>query len=169
MSIRRTILLGLFVAVAGILHAVEYWVPIPLPVPGLKLGLANIVNLVVIVLFGWRDALVVALLRAVLGGVLSGMFLGPTFVMSASGAMVSTMAMALSYSFFRPKLSLVGISVIGAVVHNLSQLCVAAVVVVSSGILWYSPYLVLIAVPTGIITGFSTAYFLEKFPQTAIL
>jgi heptaprenyl diphosphate synthase len=73
---RRLTILGLFVTVAGVLHAVEVWVPLPVPVPGAKLGLANIVSLAVIELYGWREALVVAVARVALGALLGGAFSG---------------------------------------------------------------------------------------------
>ena len=134
MNTRRVVILGLFIAVAGVLHAVEAWLPLPLPVPGAKLGLANIVSLFVIVRYGWRDALFVAVLRVFLGTLLGGAFLGPAFAMGMSGAVVSAVVMGYVYSFWRPTFSLVGISIIGAVCHNLAQISVAAFVVASGGL-----------------------------------
>ncbi len=162
---RRIIILGLFVAIAGVLHAVEAWVPLPLPVPGVKLGLANIVSLAVIELYGWREALAVAVARVVLGSLLGGAFLGPAFAMGLSGAVASTLAMAWAHARWRPALSLAGVSVFGAAVHNVAQLCVAAVLVMSAAVFWYLPYLVLFALPTGLATGFTAAYFLARLPR----
>ncbi len=159
---RRMVLLALFVAIASVLHVVEAWIPLPLPVPGIKLGLANIVSLVVIAIYGWQDAFFVAILRVLIGSLFGGAFLGPAFAMSISGALISTAVMAFVFRFWQPPFSIVGVSVIGAVVHNLAQILVAALVVVSSSLLWYLPYLVLFAVPTGLATGFTTAYFLTK-------
>jgi heptaprenyl diphosphate synthase len=158
------VLIGLFVAIATVLHIVESWIPIPIPVPGAKLGLANIVSLVAIAIYGYRWALLVAILRVFLGTLLGGMFLGPSFLMGLSGALVSTVVMAVGYHYWRPPFSINGISVIGAVVHNLTQICVAALLVASAGLLWYLPYLMLLALPTGIATGLTAVYFLEKLP-----
>ncbi|MBP2649615.1 MAG: Heptaprenyl diphosphate synthase component [Firmicutes bacterium] len=170
MNIRRMIILGLFVAIAGVLHAVECWVPLPLPIPGVKLGLANIVALAVIELYGWRDALVISILRVFLGTLLAGVIFGPAFIMSFAGAVASTLAMAVGCKYLRSKLfSLVGISVIGALVHNIAQLSIAAVLVVSSGVFWFLPYLVLFSVPTGVVTGVGVTYFFRKLPQNIIL
>lgn len=163
---RRLIILGLFVAVASVLHAVEAWLPLPVPVPGVKLGLANIVSLVVIELYGWRAALAVSVARVVLGSLLGGAFLGPSFALGLSGAAASTLAMAYAHARWRPALSLVGVSVLGAAVHNLVQISVAALLVASASILWYLPYLVLFALPTGLATGFTAAYFLARLPRT---
>lgn len=169
MSIRRLVVLGLFIAIAGVLHAVESWVPLPFLVPGIKLGLANIVALITITLYGWRDALLVSVLRVFLGTVVTGVFFGPAFMMSISGAVLSTLVMAGGYYFGRRQFSLVGISLIGAVAHNVTQISVAALVVASSSVFWYLPYLILLAVPTGMATGLTAMYFLKKLPQDVIL
>ena len=165
-STQRMVLLALFVSMASVLHVVESWIPMPMPVPGIKLGLANIVSLVVIVMYGWRDAFYVATLRVFIGSLFGGAFLGPTFAMSISGALVSAVAMALACRYVKPPFSIVGVSIIGATVHNLAQIMVAALVVGSQSLLWYLPYLLVFAVPTGVATGFTTYYFLSKLPKT---
>lgn len=162
MDTRRVVTLGLMVAIAGVLHAVENWLPLPVPVPGAKLGLANIVSLLVISLYGWRDALLVAVLRVLLGTLLGGAFLGPAFAMSMSGALVSALGMAYAYHHWRPMFSLVGISILGAVFHNTAQISVAALLVSSSGLFWYLPYLLLFALPTGLATGLTAKFFLAR-------
>ena len=166
MDTRRIVMLGLFISIAGVLHAVESWLPLPIPVPGAKLGLANIVSLFVISLYGWRDALAVAVLRVLLGSLLSGVFLGPAFIMAMSGAVISALVMAYVYRFWRPTFSLVGISVIGAAVHNITQITVAALLVASVGLYWYLPYLILLSLPTGLATGFTGVFFLDRLPSS---
>ncbi len=161
---KRMVLLALLVAIASVLHVVESWIPLPLPVPGIKLGLANIVSLAVISMFGWRDAIYVAVLRVFLAALFGGVFLGPAFAMSISGALGSTVAMALVYQYWHPNFSLVGISIIGAVIHNMVQIAVAALLVSSATLLWYLPYLILFALPTGLATGITTIYFIAKVP-----
>ncbi|SDF21104.1 Gx transporter family protein [Sporolituus thermophilus] len=165
MHTRRMVLIALLTAVAGVLHAVEGWLPLPVAVPGAKLGLANIVSLVVLELFGWRAALLVGLLRVLLGTLLGGALLGPAFAMALSGAVVSTVVMAAALPRLCPPFSLVGISVMGAAVHNIAQMLIAAIVVASPGLLWYLPYLLLFAVPTGLMTGLTARHFLAKLPR----
>jgi heptaprenyl diphosphate synthase len=75
--------------------------------------------------------------------------------------------MAVAYYRWRPTFSLVGISIIGATVHNVTQIAVAALLVSSGGLFWYLPYLLLLALPTGFATGLTAAYFLAKLPQSA--
>jgi heptaprenyl diphosphate synthase len=73
--------------------------------------------------------------------------------------------MAYVHSRWRPAFSLVGVSLFGAAIHNVAQLCVAAVLVASATIFWYLPYLLLFALPTGLATGFTAAYFLARLPR----
>ena len=162
---RRMVLLALFIAMASVLHVVESWMPLPLPVPGIKLGLANIISLIVIATFGWRDALYVVIVRVFLASLFGGIFLGPSFAMSISGALVSTIVMAYAFQHWHSTFSLIGISIIGAVVHNMIQIAVAAFLVSSVGLLWYLPYLILFALPMGWATGMTVLYFLVKAPK----
>lgn len=165
MKTNRLVTLALFIAIAGVLHAVEGWLPLPVPVPGAKLGLANIISLLVIELYSWRDALAVAALRVLLGSLLGGALLGPAFAMAMSGALVSTLVMAWVHRRWRPAVSLVGISLLGAAAHNLAQITAAVLLVSSAGLYWYLPYLLLFALPTGLTTGFTAIFFLDKLPR----
>ena len=162
---RRMVLLALLIAMASVLHVVESWLPLPLPVPGIKLGLSNIISLIVIVKFGWRDAIYVSILRVLLAALFGGIFLGPAFMMSLSGAIGSIDLMNYVYHHWHPIFSVTGISIMGAVIHNVVQISVAAFLVSSVTLLWYLPYLILFALPTGLATGMTTRYFLAKVPS----
>jgi heptaprenyl diphosphate synthase len=162
---RRMVLLALFIAIASVLHVVESWLPLPLPVPGIKLGLANIVSLITITIFGWRDAIYVVVIRIFLASLFGGVFLGPAFAMSMSGAIASTLIMAYVHVSWHSTFSLIGISIFGAVIHNIAQIMMAALLVSSLTLLWYLPYLILFAVPTGWVTGMIVVYFLAKAPK----
>lgn len=100
---------------------------IPLPLPGVKPGLANIVTLVVLYRFGWRAAVWVSLLRIVAGGLALGTFLTPTFVMSLAGGVASLLALALLARLPRSWLGPVGLSVLAAFAHIGAQLGVVSV------------------------------------------
>ncbi|EIW17017.1 MULTISPECIES: Gx transporter family protein [Pelosinus] len=163
---RRVVLMALFVAIASVLHIVESWIPLPLPIPGIKLGLANIVSLITIATFGWREAIYVVVIRVFLASLFGGILIGPAFAMSMSGAIASTLLMAYAYTAWHSTFSFIGISIIGAVMHGIAQIIMAALVVSSLTLLWYLPYLVLLAVPTGWATGMTVAYFLAKAPRS---
>ena len=159
MNGRMLVFLSLLTGVSAILHIVESWLPLPLPLPGAKLGLANIVSLTALIWLGWRPALLVTACRVLLAALFSGSLLGPAFLMSLTGAVGSLLIMAAAHSWGCRLLSVIGISVIGAVSHNALQLMVAATLMSSGSILWYLPWLVLLAIPTGIITGAGAAVF----------
>ncbi|MCE5287360.1 MAG: Gx transporter family protein [Pelosinus sp.] len=166
---RQTILLALFVAIASALHVAESLIPVPIPVPGIKLGLANIVSLAVIVMFNWQSAMLVVLVRIIIAALFGGTFLGVTFALSLSGAVLSTAVMAFVYKWWQPPFSLIGVSIIGAVTHNMVQIIAAALLVSSMDLLWYMPYLVLFAVPMGMITGITLHYFLAKLTRLKLV
>jgi heptaprenyl diphosphate synthase len=165
MRTRNIVVLGLLTAIAGILHVVESWLPLPLPVPGVKLGLANVVSLFALTAFGLRGAFYVTILRGLLGALLSGTLAGPAFAMSIGGGLISVCFMAIAYQYWHPPFSLIGISMIGATAHSTAQVFIASIAVSSMGLLWYVPYVILFAVPTGILTGFTTVFFLSKMPE----
>ncbi|MBT9176210.1 MAG: hypothetical protein DDT20_00523 [Firmicutes bacterium] len=156
MKTNRRVRLALLVAGAAALHAVEGWIPNPLTVslgPGAKLGLANVVTVAVVMRFGWRDAVVVAVLRALLGSLIGGSFLTLGFFLSLSGAVTSAAGMGLARLVFGNRLSAVGLSLLGALLHNLAQLTVASLLARHFGLFVHLPYLMLMAIPTGYLVG----------------
>lgn len=165
MTIRTTVIMGFLIAIAAVLHVVESWLPVPVPIPGAKLGLANVVTLIALVWLGRRSALVIAAGRVMIASLLGGSLAGPAFVMSLSGAISSLVVMDAGWRYGSRYFSVVGISVLGAVTHSLVQLVVAAVLVASSSVLWYLPWLVLFSLPTGIVTGVAAGAFLRYTSQ----
>lgn len=152
--------LALLIAFAVAVHTVEAAIPVPIPVPGAKLGLANIITLFTIILYDYRGGLVVASLRSIIGSLLSGTFMGFGFYLSFSGAVLSCLAMALFINLYsKHKVTLISVSLAGAVTFNVVQLAVASILV-QNFILFrgYLPFLLLLAVPTGFFTGLVTIY-----------
>ncbi|WP_207669597.1 Gx transporter family protein [Marinisporobacter balticus] len=157
MNVRRMIYLSLLVAVGIALQIVETYIPLPIyGVPGAKLGLANIVNLVTLVVFGFKYALVVGTLRcfvATLGtGAVTGLFY------SLSGALFSTFIMWLVDRYFSKQFSLIGVSVFGALAHNIAQLTVASLMVYNFLIFTYLPFMMIISLFTGYFVGLTSIY-----------
>jgi len=148
------------------LHIFESFIPMPVPVPGAKLGLANIISLFVILNFGLRDALAVTVLRTVLGSLLSGTFMTIVFYFSFAGGLASTLVMGLAVRLFAQHFSVVGISVLGAFTHNLAQIAVAALMVQTIYITLYLPYMLFFALPTGVFVGL-TVHQLNKHYRPA--
>jgi heptaprenyl diphosphate synthase len=151
--------IAVLVAIACMLQVAESF--IPHPIPGLRLGLANMLTLTAMILLGFGAAMEVALLRTVLSAFMMGTFMSPTFILSFSGAVVSTVVMGFFYwfsgthRFFR--LSVVGISILGAFSHNMVQLFLAYLLLVKhEGIFLFFPWLSIGSVATGWVVGVVT-------------
>jgi heptaprenyl diphosphate synthase len=167
-STRRLVYLSLLLAMATSLHVLEGLFPIPLPFPGVKLGLANIVTLLVLYLYDLRAAMTVAMARVLLGSLLGGTFFAPAFFLGLTGAVISTLIMALlvkKTTCFSP----FGISLSGAVGHNLGQLVMASFLLQNQAIFFYLPILLLGAIPTGLVTGYLLQGLLDRLEKTGIL
>lgn len=149
---RRLVLMAMFVAMASALHVLEGMLP-PIPVTGAKLGLANIITVTVIVLLGSRSALAVAVGRTVLGSLFSTGIISPGFAMSFAGAILSWALMSLLYKVAKESFSLIGLSLAGAVAHNLAQLTVASFILENIVTFSLFPLLLIFAIPTGIMVG----------------
>jgi heptaprenyl diphosphate synthase len=164
----KMVYLALLVAFATAIHTVEAALPLPVPVPGVKLGLANIITLLVIILYGYRCGLLVAALRSILGSLFSGNFLGFGFYLSFAGAVFSCLVMALFMVFYRRKaITLVSVSLSGAATFNIVQLALASILVENILLFrGYLPILLLLALPTGFFTGL-VAIYLEKVARQA--
>lgn len=143
---------------------------IPLPIPGLKPGLANIVTLVVLVLFGWRMAVWVTLLRVVAGALLLGSFLTPAFVLSLSGALASLMLLALFRGLYPSILGAVGLSVLAAFAHIGAQLMVVDLWLMPGvSLLSLSPLFLAAAWLTGLVNGLVAARLLAQAGRAGTL
>lgn len=146
---KKIVILAMMLAVAVVLGYVEYLIPFNFGVPGIKLGLANIVTIILLTADNKKSAYLVGVLRILIVGFL---FSNLSMILySGAGLVLSISVMILAMSFKR--LSVVGVSVVGAVFHNIGQLIVAVLVVRSIPIFYYAPVLVIAGVITGICTG----------------
>lgn len=148
--------IALLVALACILQVSESM--IPHPVPGLRLGLANMITLTTLVLLGFRHALEVATIRTILSSLITGSFLSPGFILSFAAAIVSTLIMGLLYWLSgvhrRCRFSIIGISIVGAFCHNMVQLALAYLILIKhSGIFIFFPWLSIGSLATGWVVG----------------
>lgn len=151
--------LGLLTALALIIFIVEAQIPPLVPVPGVKLGLANIITLVTLYSFGPRDALMVLLVRVFLGSVFGGQMM--MFFFSLSGGLLCFAVSALLYRHI-PLSKLWLLSMIGAVCHNLGQIIVAIFVLDTTAVLWYLPVLLVSGLVTGLFTGLVAGVLLKR-------
>ncbi len=147
----RVSYVGMLVALGLVLQIVESALPPLLPVPGARLGLANLATLMALLMLGPAEAFEVAAVRCLLGGLLRGSVVG--LMMSFTGGMAATAVMCLLYMMPGQLFSINGISIAGAVTHNATQLAVAMLIVRFAGLINYLPWLLLIAIPTGLFIG----------------
>jgi heptaprenyl diphosphate synthase len=162
---------ALLVTCASILQITESFLP-RLPLPGIRLGLANMITLVALVDLGFVPALEVALLRTLISSFLMGTFLSPAFILSFCSALSSTLVMGAFYpSLSRLKkspVSLTGISLAGAAAHNLTQISVVYLILIrNSAVFMLMPWLGISAVVTGFATGIVASKVCEELEKPA--
>lgn len=151
-SHRRMAVIALLVGLGVVLHRLEAL--LPLPTPWVKLGLANIMTLIALVFLGFRAALEITLLRVLLGSVLGGTFLSPTFFLSLAGGLTSVCVMGLLYRERHQAFSLVGISVAAAYAHTTAIfVCVYFLFIHQSIFFNLLPVFLTFSLISGILTG----------------
>lgn len=139
-------------AVAILIHILESAVPVILP--GIKPGLANIITITALCLYGWHTAAWVSLLRVLVGSVIIGSFLSPTFLLSLSGALTSLAILKLATLLPGRGLSALGYSVLAAMAHMTGQFLLAYLLFIPHPGIWrLYPLLMTVAVLLGIING----------------
>jgi heptaprenyl diphosphate synthase len=169
---RKLTIIAVLAALAIVLHLFEALIPIPFPIPGVKLGLANIITLLALILFDFKTAFLIVIMRTVLGSLLSGTLFNIAFLLSLSGAITATclMAVLLALSSWSSSGSgIILVSVAGAAAHNLGQLTMAAVLIKHSGIFYYLPVMLLSSIPTGVLTGLLLKSLLQNLKSSGYL
>lgn len=163
---QRYIFLSLLTSAALILSIIEGMIPLPYIAPGAKLGLSNIVIMTAIVVFGFKDALLIVIIRSIL---LMLIATNPiTFIYSISSGIVSTIVMSLSYKYLGNKISLIGISVLGAMAHNTTQVTVAAILFSTINLYYYLPILSLVSIFTGCFVGYTSIFVTDNLERTLL-
>lgn len=117
--------------------------------PGLKLGLANVIIIFALYKYNFSKALMISIIRVFIVALLRSGF-GFNFFFSLGGAMFSIIVMALAK---KTHLSLIGVSILGSISHSIGQVLIGMLILKNSNIIYYLPYLTLFSIPTGIIIG----------------
>ena len=158
-SVAKTVAhIALLTSLALIFSYVEAIIPYNPAIPGIKLGIANVVTVIALYKFGWKDAACVSVLRIVLAGLLFNGVFGMLY--SLAGALVSFVGMLL---LKKSKIfSIVGVSMAGGVLHNLGQLLVAAALIEDLRIFFYFPVLLFSGIVSGIAIGIAATLILKK-------
>lgn len=152
MELKKVVRLSMFLALSIVLSILESFIPFfNGAIPGLKIGLANIVVLVVLYIYSFKDALYISIIRVFLVGMLRTGLFSITFFFSLGGAILSIIMMFIFKKI--TKLSMIGISIIGSLFHSLGQVLIAILVIKNINMIYYLPYILIFAIPAGIITG----------------
>ncbi|MEE3234208.1 MAG: Gx transporter family protein [Candidatus Latescibacterota bacterium] len=159
MSVNVLIRIALLGAVSATLFVFEGLAP--RPVPWMKLGLGNVPVVAVLFIYGPLAALIVCWLKLILGGLVGGLFAGPTFVISIGGTCISWCVMSLCHRIRLLGLSPVGVSIWGACSHQVTQLVIAYVFVGQFAIFSLFPIALLTATITGMFIGFLACWVLR--------
>ena len=151
MKVQKMALLGVLTAAAIVIAILESFIP-SVGIPGVKLGLANIVILIILYELGIWEAAVVNLLRVLVVSLVRGTFLSMGFLMSLMGCVFSLGIMILFYLLIK-KFSIIGVSVIGSIFHVTGQILIAMLFLGTGYIFLYLPIIAISAIITGVFVG----------------
>lgn len=155
-DIRNITNIALLTAMALAISLLEHMIPLPVPIPGAKLGFSNMIILITLYMYGFKSALIVGVLKSFLLMLITGSV--SAFFYSIAGAILSAIAMAISLKYLSKITSFIGISEIGAFFHNLGQILVAMVFMGNVKMIIYFPALVIMGVFTSFFVGLSVNY-----------
>lgn len=155
---KKLALMAVLTAIALTIFMLEAQLPAPVPIPGVKLGLANIVTLTAMLILGRREAGAILAARIIMGAVFDG---NPSAMLySAAGGVLAYAAMCLLVGVV-PEKRLWAVSAVSAVAHNMGQLLACVLVVKTPGVFIYAPALIVSGVITGVFTGFGAMYLVR--------
>lgn len=148
---RKYALLIILVTNAIIISFLESFIPIPVPIPGVKLGLGNIITMIGIAFLGFKDVLFIVIVRSFVVAILTRGVMMLAF--SLTGGILSAIVMWLLYKKLSSFFSIKGISIAGAIVHSTAQIVVASLILGQVVVMFYLPILLISSVITGLVTG----------------
>ncbi|MCD7949526.1 MAG: Gx transporter family protein [Erysipelotrichaceae bacterium] len=150
MKTRKMVYIALLSAIAIILHMVDHYLSAPLPF-GVKFGIANIISLMAIELYGIQEMWMINIMRVIISGLLTGSIMSYPFFMSCGGVFLSSVALSILHIFrFLPVVSM---SIISAICHNIGQIIVISLIISSTAVVPYIFVMLISAIPTGILTA----------------
>lgn len=163
MKIKKMVFLGLMVGYSLILYILETYIPNPFIVffPGAKLGLTNIITLVSLLIFGFKETFIIVTVRVIL----SSIFAGPMsyLLFSIGGAYLSLIVMFLVNKI--KGFSVIGVSIAGAIAHNMGQLLVASILVENFLMITYLPFMLATSLVTGLFVGIVSQFCYSKMDR----
>ena len=159
MNTKKVTLLSLLTAMALIIFIVEAQIPPLVPLPGVKMGLANIIVLVTMMKYGGREAFLVLMLKIFLGSIFTGAMVGLMY--SFTGGIFCFSVMLIVSKLIK-SIPIWAVSVLGALAHNIGQITVAILLTSTPQIAWYFSVLIISGVITGAFTGLTAELVLKR-------
>lgn len=153
-------------AIAILFNIIESFIPF-FYIPGIKIGLANIIIVAVLYLYGIKEAFYVSILRIIVVGLLRTGLFSTTFLFSLAGAVLSLTAMSVlkKLNLF----SIIGISIIGSIFHSIGQLLMAYVLLKNNSVYFYLPFLMILSLFTGVFTGMISKQIVKSLQKEVVL
>lgn len=163
MTIKKITMCGMLASMAMAISLVERYISLDIVLPGLKLGLANIVTVYAIIKIGKKEALMIFLTRVLVVAAISGR--ASSLLFSLLGGMFAWIIMCILVRFLDTKISVVGLSIAGAAFHNIGQIIAGLITIGNFSIISYLSYLLILSIPTGFITGALLTEFFKRTKQ----
>ena len=159
-TIKKITRLSLFLALGIILNLVESMIPLPIAIPGVKLGLANTIGLVILYYYSPKEYISIGFLRVLIVGLLRTGLFSVAFILSLSGWFLSTLIVVILY--YLKKFSIYGLSCVSAVFHGVGQMIAVSSIYNTFGLVMYYPILMISGIITGLLTALLTSLVLLK-------
>ena len=159
MKTRKLTRMALLAAIALTIFMVEAQIPALVPVPGVKLGLSNIITVFAVFAMGPKEAAAILFVRIFLGAVFAGNF-STIFYSAAGGALAIVTTIVLRKILMRNQLWVAGI--LGAVAHSIGQMAMAIAITRTIGLVSYLPVMILCSIVTGLFTGLCAQFLLDR-------
>ncbi|MBQ2899064.1 MAG: Gx transporter family protein [Oscillospiraceae bacterium] len=164
MKTKKVAMLGLTIALAMIMSYIEALVPLSFAVPGIKMGLANIVIIFVLYKIGTKEAILVSLIRVILVSLLFSNVMAMSY--SIAGAVLSLLVMWVLKK--TDKFSVIGVSIAGGIMHNVGQIIMAVILLGTEQIALYLPVLIITGTATGVVIGIVAGLVINRFRNIRI-
>lgn len=159
MKTKKVAMLGLTIALAMIMSYIEALVPLSFAVPGIKMGLANIVIIFLLYRFGMKEAILVSIIRVILVSLLFSNVMAMWYSLAGAALSLSVMWVLKKID----KFSVIGVSVAGGIMHNVGQIIMAVILLGTEQIALYLPVLIITGTATGVIIGIVSGLVINRF------
>ncbi len=162
-STKKLVFISLLTSMGLALGLFESVIPLPFIAPGAKLGLSNIVILITLTTIGFKEALLVGVLKSIILALVTGSVTSVFY--SLTGGLLSGIVMYIIYKYFSNIFSLIGVSIFGALAHNFGQITVASLILSNFKIFAYYPILTLMSLFTGFFVGITANFVNTHFKK----